>query len=156
MLRLRALASMVLPTPGTSSMRMWPSHIEGDESQPHLGVLADDDAFDVADRALGRLLDVRALLMKTLGHGQYPSLRPSGSRGAVHEPFRRSHSAMTRPPIGAAVDDPDPAPSTMTATAMDGAAPGWAGTNPMNHERGGDPRYAAVPVLPAVWTPPMP
>ena len=44
------MASMVLPTPGTSSIR-WALAQEGDESHAHLHVLADDHAFHVGDDA---------------------------------------------------------------------------------------------------------
>jgi hypothetical protein len=64
---------------------------------------------------------------------------------------------MTRPPIGAALPEPAPPPSTMTATAIEGAAPACAGTKPMNQECGARlPDRYAVPVLPAVDIPPIP
>ena len=46
---------------------------EGDEGHPDLDVLADDDAFDVGNDALGRLLDV-------LHHVMFESLVWSGAR----------------------------------------------------------------------------
>ena len=49
----KALASIVLPTPGTSSIRRWPWQMSPMSASSTSAALADDDAFDVVDDAPG-------------------------------------------------------------------------------------------------------
>ena len=74
-----ALASIVLPTPGTSSISRWPSAIKRDQGQSDLVVLAADDLLDVVlERVelLGEGLQIARLFAK-LHHDILPSVRPS-------------------------------------------------------------------------------
>ena len=53
-----ALASTVLPVPGTSSMRRWPAAQQRDQGEADLVVLADDDALDVGEDPVAGFLDL--------------------------------------------------------------------------------------------------
>ena len=51
-------ASIVLPTPGTSSISTWPPHSTRNQREAHRLLLADDDALDICDDAIRRLTQV--------------------------------------------------------------------------------------------------
>ena len=57
-LRAIALARTVLPVPGHVLDEEVPAAQEGDQGEPDLQVLADDDAFDVGEDPVASLLDV--------------------------------------------------------------------------------------------------
>ena len=57
-LRAIALASMVLPMPGTSSIRRWPRHSRATRARRTSWCLPDDDALDVGEDLVPDLLDV--------------------------------------------------------------------------------------------------
>ena len=163
MLWLSALASIVLPTPGHVLDQDVALAEQRHERHPHLDVLADDHALDAGDHPLGGLLDVlHGLLLSpiraggTAGRGPIcrktiPQRVTKRRRFSSPWPDRRSHSAITRPPIGAARPEPEPPHSTRTAIAIWSAShrPA-AGAKPMNQECGAcSPPSWAVPVLPA-------
>ena len=129
MLRLSALASIVLPTPGTSSIRTWPSHSSATSAMRTSTCLptmtrstlattrsADSLTLFTAETPLDSGRWASAALAE-----QYPSRLQSGSGLPLATSF--SHSAITAPPSGAALTEPAPPPSTMTAIAIEGERP---------------------------------
>ena len=63
--RARLLASIVLPTPGTSSISRWPWQARPISGKLDLGALADDHLLDVVEHRLRSLdADLRSALMR--------------------------------------------------------------------------------------------